>query len=94
MALLTQRDLSVLTKTKAKINKIFLTPVLVKGKKKYEIHLEVEGDKGVEHCIVVTARNDPQRWTSINKAIDMLEEYTNHHMFEVMRSNSKENIKC
>ena len=91
MALLTQRDLSVLTRTKATIKNIVLKPVVIKGKKKYEIHIQVEGEQGTENCIVVTARLAPQRWASINKAIEMLEEYTNHDIFQVLRFDEEDN---
>lgn len=90
MAVLTQRDLSVLARTKATIKKIRLVPVNSDGKQKYEIHLEIEGASGIEHCQMITNRNEPQRWTSINRAIEMLEEYTNEQEFVVVRSQGKD----
>lgn len=86
MAVLTQRDLAVLARTKAAIKCIRLVPVDCAGKKKYEIHLELEGSSGIEYCQMITSRNEPQRWMSINKAIEMLEEYTSEQEFVVVRS--------
>jgi len=90
MALLKLRDLSVLVNTKAVIIKrILLKPVMVDGKKKYEIQVDIQGDEGIEECLLITAKDDPQRWVSLNKAIDMLEEYTNEDVFEIVRYEPK-----
>ena len=86
MALLTLRDLAVLSRTKATIKTIRLVPVDCGGKRKYEIHLVVAGESGSEQCQLITNRNEPQRWASLNKAIEMLEEYTNESEFVVVSS--------
>lgn len=91
MALLTWRDLSVLVKTNAKIEGVHLVPVIANGKKKYEIHLEVEGEHGMEKCILVTARDKPQAWTSLNKAIEELEKNTDCESFEIIRFREEQN---
>jgi hypothetical protein len=91
MALLTQKDLTVLARTKAKIKAIYLVPVDADGKRHYEIHLDVEGKSGIEHCQMITAKNEPQRWSSLNRVVEMLEKYTDHPAFIVVSAKPKEN---
>lgn len=87
---LTWRELSVLVKMKSKIMGVSLVPVFVERKVKYEIHLEVEGEQGIEKCVLVTARKKPQAWSSLNKAICELEKYTTCESFEVVRNKVSE----
>lgn len=90
MALLTQKDLSVLARTKAKIKTIYLVPIDADGKRHYEIHLEVEGKIGIERCQMITAKNEPQRWSSLNRAVEMLEKYTDHPAYVVISATPKQ----
>lgn len=90
MALLTQKDLTVLARTKANIKTIFLVPIDADGKRHYEIHIEVEGKKGIEHCQMITAKNEPQRWSSLNRAVEMLEKYTDHPAFVIVSGTTKQ----
>jgi len=86
MALLKQRDLEMLVKTKASIKTIVLKPVkTIDEKIKYEIRIDIENDQGIEECLLITAKNEPQRWSSLNKAVEMLEDLTEANLFHVER---------
>lgn len=74
MSLLKQRDLLLLVKGGAKIDPVTLVPVEHKGKTFYEVHLSVNTIDGVEDCLLITYKNEPQRWSSINKAVDTLSD--------------------
>ena len=87
MALLKQRDLALLVKTKAVIKTIILRPVLMEsGKVKYEIQVDIESEEGIEECLLITAKNEPQRWSSLNKAVEMLEDLTETCEFQIKSS--------
>lgn len=72
MSLLKQRDLLLLVKGGAKIGPVRLIPVDHKGKVFYEVHLTIGAKESAEHCIIITSKNEPQRWSSLNKLTDTL----------------------
>ena len=72
MSLLKQRDLLLLVKAGTRIGAVTLWPVEHKGKTFYEVHLIVGPEDAPEPCVIITSKNEPQRWSSINKAIETL----------------------
>lgn len=72
MSLLKQRDLLLLVKTGTRIDSVTLVPVEHKDKTYHEVHLLVGSAEHAEPCVIITSKNEPQRWSSINKAIDTL----------------------
>lgn len=74
MSLLKQRDLLLLVKAGTKIGPVTLWPVEHKGKTYYEVHMVVGSKDSAESCVLITYKNEPQRWSSINKAIETLSQ--------------------
>ena len=74
MSLLKQRDLLLLVKAGTRIDPVTLVPIEHKGKTSYEVHLKVGTKDSAETCVLITYKNEPQRWSSINKAIETLSE--------------------
>lgn len=85
MMQLFQRDLALLTRTKQRILQIRLVPMQEGDQRVYEIYVEMMGSRGKQWGQMITTKRTPQRWTSLNRAVEMLERYTDGVPFTIAR---------
>jgi len=74
MALLRQSELLLLLKGGATVNNVLFIPVDHKGKIFFEINLLISTREGEEKYLLITGKNEPQRWSSLNKATKTIGE--------------------
>ena len=74
LELLKLKDLRLLVKTGASIKDVELIPILVEGRRWHEVTFTIEmNDGSLEQAVMMTHRNDKQRWKSLDKVIDFIE---------------------
>lgn len=74
MVLLRQRELLLLLKGGATVDEVLFIPVDHKGKTYFEINLLISTKDEQEQCLLITGKNEPQRWSSLNKATETIGE--------------------
>lgn len=69
---LKQRDLQLALTMGGTVNSVILSPIEYKNKTYYEVSVNMNTLEGVEEYSLITVKNRPQRWSSINKATETI----------------------
>lgn len=76
MSVLRQKELLLLLKGGARVDAMVLRPVFDEKKlrKYFEVFITLATTEGADEYLMLNAKNEPQRWASLNRVVDSFAE--------------------